>query len=89
MLYARNFPRPVRRFIEFLMLIKAITALSMLVYVHLTLSRTPPTCLQHVKDTWPKDGILRVEIIRNAAQVNHLFFGCLFCLFMAGLVAGL
>lgn len=27
-------------------------------------SRMPANCLDHVKDVWPRDGILRVEIIR-------------------------
>lgn len=66
--YARTFPLPVRRFIEFLMLLKAICALFVLVYIHIAFSRTPTTCLEHVKDTWPRDGILRVEIVRNAGQ---------------------
>jgi len=25
----------------------------------------PANCLDHVKDVWPRDGILRVEIIRD------------------------
>lgn len=28
-------------------------------------SRMPANCLDHVKDAWPRDGILRVEIIRS------------------------
>nr|CAH7727284.1 unnamed protein product [Callosobruchus chinensis] len=66
--YARTFPRPLRRFIEFLILIKAIAAFFVLVYIHVAFSRTPSTCLMHVKDTWPRDGILRVEIVRNAGK---------------------
>ncbi|RZC42705.1 membralin [Asbolus verrucosus] len=66
--YARSFPKPVRRIIEFIILIKAIAAFFVLVYIHIAFSRTPTTCLQHVKDTWPRDGILRVEIVRNVAQ---------------------
>lgn len=66
--YARTFPKPVRRIIEFIILIKAITAFFVLVYIHLAFSRTPTTCLQHVKDSWPRDGILRVEIVRNVGQ---------------------
>lgn len=66
--YARTFPRPLRRFLEFLTLVKAITAFFVLVYIHITFSRTPSTCLMHVKDTWPRDGILRVEIVRNVAK---------------------
>lgn len=66
--YARTFPKPLRRFLEFLILIKAISALIVLMYIHMVFSKTPSTCLQHVKDTWPRDGILRVEIVRNAGQ---------------------
>lgn len=66
--YARTFPRPVRRFLEFMILLKAITAFFVLAYIHVAFSRTPTTCLEHVRDQWPRDGILRVEIIRNAAQ---------------------
>ncbi|XP_043466783.1 membralin isoform X2 [Leptopilina heterotoma] len=66
--YARTFPRPVRRFIEFLILMKAIMAFFVLAYIHIVFSRTPTTCLEHVKDGWPRDGILRVEILRNAAD---------------------
>lgn len=66
--YARTFPRPVRRFFEFLVLLKAIVAFFVLAYIHIAFSRTPTTCLNHVKDSWPRDGILRVEILRNPAH---------------------
>ncbi|XP_017768215.1 PREDICTED: membralin isoform X2 [Nicrophorus vespilloides] len=63
--YARTFPKPARRFIEFVMLMKAICAFFVLVYIHVSFSKTPATCLQHVENTWPKDGILRVVIVKN------------------------
>lgn len=66
--YARTFPRPVRRLIEFLVLLKAVAAFFVLAYIHLTFCRTPTTCLNQVKDSWPREGILRVEILRNPAQ---------------------
>ncbi|XP_068620152.1 membralin-like [Battus philenor] len=66
--YARTFPRPVRRFFEFLVLLKALVAFFVLAYIHIAFSRTPTTCLNHVKDSWPREGILRVEILRNPAQ---------------------
>ncbi|XP_033232161.1 membralin isoform X2 [Belonocnema kinseyi] len=66
--YARTFPRPVRRFIEFLILMKAIMAFFVLAYIHIVFSRTPTNCLEHVKDDWPRDGILRVEILRNGGD---------------------
>ncbi|XP_054277403.1 membralin isoform X2 [Macrosteles quadrilineatus] len=66
--YARTFPRPARRWIEFTVLLKAMTAFFVLVYIHIAFSRTPTTCLEHVRDSWPRDGILRVEILRGESQ---------------------
>ncbi|GLH10174.1 Uncharacterized protein GBIM_15139 [Gryllus bimaculatus] len=66
--YARTFPRPVRRFLEFIILLKAITAFFVLAYIHIVFSRTPTNCLEHIKDDWPREGILRVEILRNGAE---------------------
>lgn len=66
--YARTFPRPVRRFFEFLVLLKALVAFFVLAYIHIAFSRSPTTCLNQVKDSWPRDGILRVEILRNVDQ---------------------
>ncbi|XP_058808363.1 membralin-like isoform X2 [Phymastichus coffea] len=68
LIYARTFPRPVRRMIEFVVLLKAIIAFFVLVYIHVVFSRTPANCLEHVRDDWPRDGILRVEILRNAGE---------------------
>nr|CAD7573606.1 unnamed protein product [Timema californicum] len=66
--YARTFPRPVRRVLEFVVLLKAIAAFFVLAYIHVVFSRTPTNCLEHIKDDWPRDGILRVEILRNGAE---------------------
>ena len=66
--YARTFPRPVRRFIEFIVLLKAILALFVLAYIHIVFSRAPTNCLEHIRDDWPRDGILRVEILRNGGE---------------------
>ena len=38
----------------------------MLIYIHLAFARRPIQCLENVKTTWPRDGILRVEIMRDA-----------------------
>ena len=40
----------------------------MLIYIHIVFARNPVHCLEHVKDTWPRDGILRVEIMREAPE---------------------
>ncbi|XP_078035445.1 membralin isoform X2 [Augochlora pura] len=66
--YARTFPRPVRRLIEFIVLLKAILAFFVLAYIHIVFSRAPINCLEHIRDDWPRDGILRVEILRNGGE---------------------
>lgn len=63
--YARAFPRSVRRFLEFAILLKALVVLFMLGYIHVVFARAPINCLQHVQGTWPRTGILRVEIVKN------------------------
>ncbi|XP_041358016.1 membralin-like [Gigantopelta aegis] len=66
--YARAFPRSVRRIVEFAILLKALAVLGILVYIHIAFARTPINCLQHVQKTWPRHGILRVEIVKNASD---------------------
>ncbi|XP_076293513.1 membralin isoform X2 [Lasioglossum baleicum] len=66
--YARVFPRRVRRVIEFIVLLKAILAFFVLAYIHIVFSRAPINCLEHIRDDWPRDGILRVEILRNGGE---------------------
>jgi len=63
--YARSCPRQIRRMMEFAMLVKASLCFLLLVYIHVVYTRHPVQCLEHVSDTWPRDGILRVEIVRS------------------------
>ena len=37
-------------------------------YIHIVFTRSPINCLQSVQKTWPRQGILRVEIVRNASE---------------------
>ena len=37
-------------------------------YIHIAFAQTPINCLQSVQSTWPRHGILRVEIVKNASQ---------------------
>ena len=46
---------------------QAITCFVILAYIHNAFSRTPINCLDHVKDVWPREGVLRVVITRNTA----------------------
>ncbi|XP_072027387.1 membralin-like [Amphiura filiformis] len=68
--YARAFPPSIRRFFEFAVLIKALTALFVLAYIHCAFSRTPINCLATYQDQWPREGILRVEIVRNRTMIH-------------------
>ncbi|OAD56685.1 Membralin [Eufriesea mexicana] len=54
--YARTVPR------------SAIAAFFVLAYIHIVFSRAPTNCLEHIRDDWPRDGILRVEILRNGGE---------------------
>ncbi|XP_048579607.1 membralin isoform X2 [Nematostella vectensis] len=66
LMYARSFPPLVRALLEMGVLIKALTCFIILAYIHNAFSRTPIDCLDHVKSTWPRDGVLRVTIKRTA-----------------------
>ncbi|XP_062569772.1 membralin-like [Saccostrea cucullata] len=66
--YARAFPKPVRRILEFAILLKALLVLGILAYIHIVFARTPINCLANVQSTWPRNGILRVEIVHNASE---------------------
>merc|ERR1719193_961350 len=69
--YARSCPRQVRRLIEFMFLVKAVMCMCMLVYIHLVYTRQPVQCLEHLSDTWPRDGVLRVEIQRGGPYPGY------------------
>lgn len=68
LMYARTFPPPVRLVLEMGVLVKAITCFVILAYIHNAFSRTPIDCLDHIKDKWPRDGVLRVVISRGSAM---------------------
>ncbi|XP_053709501.1 membralin isoform X1 [Synchiropus splendidus] len=67
--YARLFPPSFRRVFEFFVLLKALFVLFILAYIHIAFSRSPINCLEAVRERWPRDGILRVEIQRNSSRV--------------------
>ncbi|XP_061634535.1 membralin isoform X1 [Phyllopteryx taeniolatus] len=66
--YARLFPPSFRRVFEFFVLLKALFVLFILAYIHIAFSRSPINCLEGVRERWPRDGILRVEIQRNSSR---------------------
>lgn len=73
--YARALPLTARRLIEFFLLLLALSSFFMLIYIHVVFSRTS-FCLHNIKDVWPRDGILRVEIITNPSpdyNIKHSY----------------
>ncbi|XP_021234126.1 membralin isoform X2 [Numida meleagris] len=74
--YARLFPPSFRRVFEFFVLLKALFVLFILAYIHIAFSRSPINCLEHVRDKWPRDGILRVEIQRNSSRASIFLQFC-------------
>ena len=47
---------------------QALFVLFILAYIHIAFSRSPINCLEAVRERWPRDGILRVEIQRNSSR---------------------
>ncbi|CAF0827015.1 unnamed protein product [Adineta ricciae] len=61
-LYARAIPKHIRRLGETAILVMAITCMGLLVYLHVVFNQKPVTCLSHLQDIWPRQGVLRVEL---------------------------
>lgn len=66
--YSRLFPPAFRRLFEFFVLLKALFVLFVLAYIHIVFSRSPVNCLEHVRDKWPREGVLRVEVRHNSSR---------------------
>uniref|UniRef100_T1PKR6 Tumor-associated protein n=1 Tax=Musca domestica TaxID=7370 RepID=T1PKR6_MUSDO len=72
LIYAQMFPKPFQRALEYFFLAKALLFFSALVYIHMSFIKNPATCLEHVQD-WPRDGVLRVEVIPNLDKRMELY----------------
>ncbi|CAF0894826.1 unnamed protein product [Didymodactylos carnosus] len=64
-LYARAISKYIRRLIEFVFILMAVVSLALLIYLHAVFNNKPVTCLQHIQNTWPRFGVLRVELLEN------------------------
>ena len=67
-MYARKFPKTLRRLLEFFVLLLALGSFGLLSYLHIVFNRNPINCLSSIQTKWPRDGILRVEIVHNASS---------------------
>ncbi|XP_054153996.1 membralin-like [Oppia nitens] len=64
-IYALAVPHTVRRLIEWSVLLTALLSLFVLCHLHVSFIRTPINCLDHINNEWPRDGILRVQILND------------------------
>ncbi|KAK6751823.1 hypothetical protein RB195_003320 [Necator americanus] len=60
-----------RRVIEFVSLLIALSLLFTLLFVHLMFTRSSTTCLDHIKDSWPRDGVVRLEVVHNLRMLEY------------------
>nr|CDJ90471.1 Membralin domain containing protein [Haemonchus contortus] len=60
-----------RRVIEFISLLIALCLLFTLLFVHLMFTRSSATCLDHIRDTWPRDGVVRLEVVHNLRTLEY------------------
>ncbi|XP_057627817.1 membralin isoform X3 [Chionomys nivalis] len=74
--YSRLFPPAFRRLFEFFVLLKALFVLFVLAYIHIVFSRSPINCLEHVRDRWPREGVLRVEVHHNSSRAPVVLQFC-------------
>lgn len=69
--YNERFPLHIRKVIEFMFLFTALIMMSTLLFVHLSFSRSPTTCLHSIKSEWIKDGVVRVEVVKNLKMLER------------------
>ncbi|CAF1596771.1 unnamed protein product [Rotaria magnacalcarata] len=70
-LYARNVPKHIRRLGETAILVMAIVCMALLIYLHVVFNQKPVTCLSHLHDRWPRQGILRVELFFESPPKDY------------------
>lgn len=70
-IYARAIPKHIRRLSETALLVISIICLMLLVYLHVVFNQKPMTCLSHLQDQWPRQGVLRVELFFETPPDNY------------------
>uniref|UniRef100_A0A1I7XWT2 Membralin n=1 Tax=Steinernema glaseri TaxID=37863 RepID=A0A1I7XWT2_9BILA len=59
----------IRQIFEFFLLSLAVLFFFALIYVHVIIARNSSSCFDHIRDTWPRKGVLRIEVINNLKDV--------------------
>lgn len=45
--------------------------MGLLIYLHVVFNQKPMTCLSHLHSSWPRDGILRVELFLETPPKDY------------------
>lgn len=61
-LYVRLVPKKLRTLLEVVVLLKGLLLFSFLSYLHFSFGKVPMNCLNSTIGSWPRDGVLRVQI---------------------------
>lgn len=48
-----------------------MTCLSLLIYLHIVFNQQPISCLSHLHETWPRHGVLRLELFLQTPPDNY------------------
>ena len=48
-----------------------MTCLSLLIYLHIVFNQQPISCLSHLHETWPRHGVLRLELFLQTPPENY------------------
>lgn len=51
--------------VYFNLIFQAISCLMALIYGQVVIPSPPSDCLDHVKQTWPRRGVVRVEVVKS------------------------
>ncbi|CAF1070421.1 unnamed protein product [Adineta steineri] len=70
-LYARTIPKHIRRIGETAILVMAIICMTLLIYLHIVINQKPLTCLSHLHNNWPKQGVLRIELFFESPPKDY------------------
>ncbi|GMS86292.1 hypothetical protein PENTCL1PPCAC_8467 [Pristionchus entomophagus] len=68
--YTARVNRTWRKVIELVAITLAILSFLSLAIVHAMFMRVSTSCLKDLESTWPRDGIVRVELVRNLAMLR-------------------
>ncbi|VDL74406.1 unnamed protein product [Nippostrongylus brasiliensis] len=65
------FTFPYFGIIDYSKVFQALCLLFTLLFVHLMFTRSSATCLDHIRDSWPRNGVVRLEVVHNLQTLEY------------------